>query len=76
MDWASKILAPGLRCGWITGSSHIVEELVAHPVVGVLSLSGPSQVMLHKLLDQTWGHAGFINWLSSLSEKYRLRLNT
>lgn len=29
--------------------------------------------MLYKLLDETWGHDGFINWLRSLSSQYSQR---
>lgn len=76
MDTTSKILAPGLRCGWVTGCSQIVDKFVAYSEVGVLSPSGPSQVMVYKLLDQTWGHEGFITWLNSLSSQYRQRRDT
>ncbi|UNI13591.1 hypothetical protein JDV02_000319 [Purpureocillium takamizusanense] len=53
MDTASKILAPGLRCGWVTGSSQVVDKFIAYSETSVLSPSGPSQVMMHKLLDQS-----------------------
>lgn len=73
MDSASKILAPGLRCGWVAGSAQIIEKFVQYSEVGVLSPSGPSQVMVYKLLDETWGHEGFFGWLRSLSAQYRCR---
>ncbi|KAI4599570.1 Aromatic/aminoadipate aminotransferase 1 [Pestalotiopsis sp. 9143b] len=73
MDTASKILAPGLRCGWVTGCSQIIEKFIAFSEVGVLSPSGPSQVMVFKLLDETWGHLGVIDWLQSLSRGYLCR---
>lgn len=73
MDSASKILAPGLRCGWVTGCRQIVEKFVSCSEVGVLCPSGPSQVMVYKLLDETWGHEGFFGWLRSLSVQYRYR---
>ncbi|KAJ0114029.1 hypothetical protein J7T55_007863 [Diaporthe amygdali] len=73
MDTTSKILAPGLRCGWITASSQVIRKFLSYSEVGVLSPSGPSQAMLYKLLDQTWGHEGFIRWLLSLSLQYRER---
>ena len=31
--------------------------------------------MLYKLLDQTWGHEGFLQWLIYLSGEYQRRLN-
>lgn len=73
MDSASKILAPGLRCGWVAGSAQIIEKFVQYSGVGVLSPSGPSQVMVYKLVDETWGHEGFFGWLRSLSAHYRRR---
>lgn len=76
LDSASKILAPGLRCGWLTGCSQLINKFLNHTEFSTVSPSGPSQVMLYKLLDEKWGHAGFIAWLSNLSWRYRQRLDT
>ncbi|KAJ6447005.1 aromatic aminotransferase Aro8 [Purpureocillium lavendulum] len=76
MDTASKILAPGLRCGWITGSSQVVEKFIAYSEISVLSPSGPSQIMMYKLLDQSWGHDGFVRWLATLSQQYTEQRDT
>lgn len=73
LDTTSKILAPGLRCGWLTASSQVVSKFLAHTENSTISASGPSQVMLYKLLDESWGHEGFLNWLSRLSAQYRHR---
>lgn len=73
MDTTSKILAPGLRCGWVAGCAQMIEKFVAYSEVGVSCPSGPSQVMVYKLLDETWGHEGFFGWLRSLSAQYRCR---
>lgn len=73
MDTTSKILAPGLRCGWVAGCAQIIEKFVQYSEVGVLCPSGPSQLMVYKLLDETWGHEGFFGWLRSLSAQYRCR---
>ncbi|RAK98556.1 PLP-dependent transferase [Aspergillus ibericus CBS 121593] len=59
LDSTSKILAPGLRVGW--------QE------VSTVSVTGPSQWMTWKLLDECWGHQGFLDWLDSLSLEYRFR---
>ncbi|KAH7043988.1 pyridoxal phosphate-dependent transferase [Macrophomina phaseolina] len=75
LDTTSKILAPGLRCGWMTASSQVVDKFLAHTETSTVSASGPSQVMLYKLLDETWGHRGFLEWLLHLSHQYRHRLN-
>lgn len=63
LDTMSKILASGLRCGWLTVCAQIVSKFVARTEVTTAASSGVSQVMLYKLLDQTWGHEGFIDWL-------------
>ncbi|KAH6879437.1 pyridoxal phosphate-dependent transferase [Thelonectria olida] len=75
LDSTSKILAPGLRAGWVTASSGVIEKFVSLSEVGALHPSGPTQVMLYKLLDKTWGHEGFIRWLMNLSDQYRRRRN-
>jgi aromatic amino acid aminotransferase I / 2-aminoadipate transaminase len=76
LDSVSKILAPGLRTGWLTASSEIVAKFLQHTEFSCVSPSGPSQVMLDKLLDRTWGHEGFLQWLKFLSSAYTRRLNT
>ncbi|RGP58369.1 aromatic aminotransferase [Fusarium sporotrichioides] len=73
MNLTSKILAPGLRAGWITANSMIIDKFISFPEVSALHPSGPTQVMLYKLLDKTWGHDGFLRWLVNLSAQYRLR---
>ncbi|PNY24716.1 Aromatic amino acid aminotransferase, partial [Tolypocladium capitatum] len=65
LDSTSKILAPGLRSGWVTGCSRI-DLYVAFADVSTLSPSGPSQVMLVKLLRETWGQDGFLNWKTAV----------
>lgn len=73
MDTTSKILAPGLRCGWVAGCAQIIDKFINYSEVGVLCPSGPSQVMVYKLLDESWGHEGLFGWLRSLSAQYRCR---
>lgn len=74
LDSASKILAPGLRCGWLTASAPVVAKFLARTELGAGAPSGPSQVLLQKLLDEAWGgHAGLVGWLRHLSERYRRR---
>jgi aromatic amino acid aminotransferase I len=75
LDSVSKTLAPGLRCGWLTACSELVAKFLQHTEFSTVSPSGPSQVMLYKLLDQTWGHEGFLQWLIHLSMEYQRRRN-
>lgn len=74
LDSTSKILAPGLRAGWVTASDEIIEKFVSYHEVSTVAVSGPTQLMLWNLLDATWGHAGFFSWLNHLSLQYRARL--
>lgn len=73
VESTSKILAPGLRCGWLTASRQIVDMFMNFAEVGPSSPSGPSQVMLYKLLVEKWGQEGFADWLIHLSQEYRSR---
>ncbi|KAI5463038.1 pyridoxal phosphate-dependent transferase [Mariannaea sp. PMI_226] len=70
MDSFSKILVPGSRLGWITASAQIVERYVRHAEVASQGPSGFSQLILHKLLDETWGHEGYLRWLMNLRIEY------
>ena len=76
LDSTSKILAPGLRCGWMTASSEIIERLLHHHEVSTVSPSGVSQVIMHKVLHEHWGHQGFLDWLIYLTSEYDQRRNT
>lgn len=74
LDSMSKVLAPGLRCGWITACSQIIAQFLARTEVSMVSANGVSQAMLYTLLDETWGHRGFVQWLMNLSSRYTRRL--
>ena len=73
MDSFSKVIAPGTRTGWITASEQIIERCVRHAETSTQNASGFSQLVLFKLLDETWGHAGYLNWLLYLRTEYTKR---
>ena len=75
LDSTSKILAPGLRAGWVTASKAVLEKFVAYQEVGPMAMAGPTQLMLWNLLDATWGHRDFVAWLEHLALQYRFRLD-
>jgi len=75
LDSTSKILAPGLRAGWVTSSNEIIDKFISYQEVGPVAMSGPTQLTLWDLLDAKWGHRGFIAWLQHLSLQYRARLD-
>ena len=73
LDSFAKVIAPGLRLGWITASEQIVERFVRHSEVSTQNPSGTSQLILFKLLEETWGHAGYLDWLINLRLEYTNR---
>lgn len=75
MDSFSKVLVPGSRLGWITASAQIIERYVRHAEVASQGPSGFSQLILYKLLDETWGHEGYLRWLMNLRLEYTKKRN-
>ena len=75
MDSFSKVLVPGSRLGWVTGSAQVIERYIRHAEVASQGPSGFSQVILWKLLDETWGHEGYLRWLMELRMHYTRRRN-
>ncbi|QPG99326.1 hypothetical protein C2857_001490 [Epichloe festucae Fl1] len=73
MDSVSKVLVPGSRLGWVVGSEQIIERYQRHAEVASQGPSGFSQVILYKLLDETWGHEGYLQWLMNLRMQYTRR---
>ncbi|KAI9835695.1 MAG: hypothetical protein M1819_001872 [Sarea resinae] len=73
LDSFSKVVAPGSRVGWITASDQIVERFVRHSETSNQGPSGFSQVILHKLLDESWGHSGYLDWLMHIRVEYTHR---
>ncbi|KAJ5377056.1 Aromatic amino acid aminotransferase [Penicillium cosmopolitanum] len=59
----SKVVAPGTRVGWIVASEQVVERFVL----------GFPQMVLYKLLDEHWGHSGYLDWLINLRMEYTHR---
>jgi DNA-binding transcriptional MocR family regulator len=70
LDSFSKVLVPGSRLGWVVASEQIIERYQRHAEVASQGPSGFSQVILHKLLDETWGHEGYLRWLMNLRLEY------
>ncbi|KAF2459894.1 pyridoxal phosphate-dependent transferase [Lineolata rhizophorae] len=70
MDSFSKVVAPGSRVGWITASEQVVEKYKMHADVSTQCPSGMSQLILFKLLEEHWGHGGYLDWLIHLRLEY------
>lgn len=73
MDSFSKVIAPGTRVGWITASEQIIERFVRHNECSNQNPSGISQIILYKMLDESWGHSGYLQWLINLRLEYTRR---
>ncbi|ROV97538.1 hypothetical protein VSDG_04636 [Cytospora chrysosperma] len=73
MDSFSKVVIPGSRMGWVTASEQIIERYIRHAEVASQGPAGLSQVVLHKLLDEHWGHEGYFRWLMNLRSEYTKR---
>ncbi|KAF4469486.1 aromatic amino acid aminotransferase I [Fusarium albosuccineum] len=75
MDSFSKVLIPGSRMGWVTASKQVIQQFIRLAEVANQGPSGLAQIMLWKLLDETWGHEGYLEWLMSLKRNYTRRRN-
>ena len=73
LDSFSKILAPGSRCGWVTGPAQIIERFIRNNEVSAQTPSGFSEIALYKLLEENWGHKGFLEWLMFIRAEYTRR---
>ncbi|KIW64666.1 hypothetical protein PV04_09584 [Phialophora macrospora] len=73
LDSTSKILAPGLRLGWLTAPKAVVETFQAAHDLGFVQSSGVSQLAVYKLVSETWGHDGFLQWLNGLAGYYQAK---
>ncbi|KAK2602234.1 hypothetical protein N8I77_008784 [Diaporthe amygdali] len=73
MDSFSKVISPGSRVGWITAPQSIVERYKSHADTSTQGPSGFSQLALFKLLDEFWGHTGYLEWLLHVRKEYTQR---
>ncbi|KAK5624589.1 hypothetical protein RRF57_000305 [Xylaria bambusicola] len=73
MDSFSKVMIPGSRMGWITASEQVIERYIRLQECVAQGPSGLSQVLLYKILDETWGHEGYLRWLIHMRSEYTRR---
>ncbi|KIY03362.1 uncharacterized protein Z520_00053 [Fonsecaea multimorphosa CBS 102226] len=73
LDSFSKIIAPGSRCGWVTGSAQVIERLMRHNEVSAQNPAGFAMIHLYNLLEENWGHRGFLEWLMFIRAEYTRR---
>ncbi len=73
LDSFSKIIAPGSRCGWVTGSKQLIERFMRHNEVSAQNPAGFAMIHLYNLLEENWGHKGFLEWLMFIRAEYTRR---
>ncbi|KAH9848028.1 L-tyrosine:2-oxoglutarate aminotransferase [Lenzites betulinus] len=74
IDSFSKIMAPGMRLGWITSSPAFHTHLVKLIDLSTLHPHGFGQLLITQLLSPGgWGMGGFDRWVRSLCADYERR---
>lgn len=74
VDSFSKVLAPGMRLGWVTASPAFTERLVVYTDSSTMHPHGFGQSFILELLGpRGWGIDGFVRWAHSLCADYRAR---
>ena len=71
-DSLSKVLSAGLRCGWVSGPSALIERIELHQQVAALHSSGLSQAVVAAVLE-AWGPAGWHAHCKGVRALYRAR---
>lgn len=74
-DSFSKIFSAGLRVGYVTGPTPLLERMTWHMQASVLCPPGITQVMVSELLRK-WGDEGFNKHIAKLREFYRTQRDT
>ncbi|KAI0332553.1 PLP-dependent transferase [Cubamyces sp. BRFM 1775] len=75
IDSFSKIMAPGMRLGWITSNAFFHEHLVSYTDSSTMHPHGFGQMLITEMLHgpQGWRIDGFDRWVRSLRAEYHRR---
>lgn len=73
MDTYSKLFAPGLRLGFITGNPYLINRILFHTAVSTRSPSGISQVILNNTIQHWGGVNGWLKWSAKVAKHYTIR---
>lgn len=71
-DSLSKVLSSGLRIGWCTGPSELINRINLHMQATELHTSNLSQMVAYKTME-AWQMEGFRNHVHSIRSFYRQR---
>lgn len=69
LDSFSKVIAPGVRLGWIVGQKDILAKYLLQHQTTMSAPSGFTSTAINGLL-QRWGQKGYIDWLIELRKSY------
>lgn len=72
LDSFSKVLAPGTRVGWITGSKEILQQYIHLHEMTIQAPAGFTQSLVAGTLNR-WGQDGYLDWLIGLRYEYILK---
>lgn len=72
MDSFSKVLAPGTRLGWITGSKQLLQAYISLHEMTIQAPAGITQTLVAGTLSR-WGQDGYLDWLIRLREEYTIK---
>ncbi|PVU94155.1 hypothetical protein BB561_002775 [Smittium simulii] len=75
LDTLSKLLAPNMRLGWITTQSNLLQKIKFHNETTIQQPCGISQGLASTLLNEVWGHDGFLKHILYLQKEYLSRRN-
>ncbi|PVU91252.1 hypothetical protein BB559_004225 [Furculomyces boomerangus] len=75
LDTVSKILAPSLRTGWVSGQKKLVDIIQSHIETSSSRANGVSSGMISRLFNDHWGHDGFEKHIIFLQKQYLSRRN-
>lgn len=69
LDSFSKVLAPGIRFGWIIGQAPLMERVLRLHEVTIQNPAGLTQSLTNGIL-QKWGQEGYLEWLMKIRQEY------
>ncbi|GMH87679.1 hypothetical protein TrVE_jg2792 [Triparma verrucosa] len=72
-DSFSKLLSAGIRVGFATGPSKLIESIELHTQASMLHASGVSQAVVSKIFDHLGGVDGFLTHVDDVTSFYRER---